>query len=57
MHKNKISINQFNLFLCVYLQRFIVREFQYNEGEVEAGKNEMEKLTADKKKQEARADN
>jgi V-type H+-transporting ATPase subunit C len=32
--------------------KFIVREFQYNEGEVEAGKNEMEKLTADKKKQE-----
>lgn len=31
--------------------RFVVRDFSYNAEELEAGKNEIKKLDADKKKQ------
>ena len=35
--------------LCLF--RFIVRDFVYNEEEVNAGKNELSKLVSDKRKQ------
>lgn len=37
--------------ITIFFFRFIVREFTYNEVELAAGKNEISKLTTDKKKQ------
>lgn len=40
------------MFFCyIYIHRFIVRDFTYNEEELAAGKNEITKLVTDKKKQ------
>lgn len=35
----------------LFLWRFVVRDFTYNEEELAAGKNEITKLATDKKKQ------
>ena len=39
-----------SLFDILY-SRFVVRDFTYNESELAAGKNEIKKLDADRKKQ------
>ena len=51
-HKMYLWLNmKLTVFFFKILTRFIVREFTYNEEELNAGKNELNKLAADKKKQ------
>lgn len=37
--------------MCLSVCRFVVRDFVYNEKEIEEGKTEVTRLEADKKKQ------
>ena len=37
--------------IIIFYFRFIVRDFQYSEEEIQAGKTELDKLHADQKKQ------
>ena len=62
LRSNRRSFYLFTYFISVilifkscfnwsFLNRFVVREFTYNEEELAAGKNEITKLVTDKKKQ------
>ena len=45
------SLNEADFCPLCFICRFIVRDFQYNEEEMKADKEEMTRLSTDKKKQ------